>query len=101
MAETPRAFTATMAKVARQGKIFVDYLRNQRGATSVAAYSTRARPGAPVSTPITWDELGTLRAPDQFTIANLPRRLARLAGDPWAGYTTVEQALPKAPSRGR
>jgi bifunctional non-homologous end joining protein LigD len=101
VAETPRAFTATMAKVARHGKIFVDYFRNQRGATSVAAYSTRARPGAPVSTPITWDELGSLRAPDQFTIANLPRRLARLSADPWADYPRLEQALPKAPSRAR
>ena len=94
VAETPRAFTATMAKSARAGKIFIDYFRNQRGATSVAAYSTRARPGAPVSTPITWEELDAIPAGSHFTIARVERRLARLAADPWARYTTLRQSLP-------
>jgi bifunctional non-homologous end joining protein LigD len=94
VAETPRAFTATMAKTARRGKIFIDYLRNQRGATSVAAYSTRARPGAPVSTPVTWDELDSVTGPGHFTVANVPRRLARLRADPWAGYAALSQTLP-------
>jgi bifunctional non-homologous end joining protein LigD len=97
--EAPRALTATMAKSARHGKIFLDYLRNQRGATSVAAFSTRARPGAPVSVPVAWEELGVIRASDQFTIRNISRRLTRLAADPWADYATVRQALPVA--RGR
>jgi bifunctional non-homologous end joining protein LigD len=99
VAETPRAFTATMAKAARRDRIFIDYLRNQRGATSVAAFSTRARPGAPVSVPITWDELGAIRASDHFTIASTLRRLARLAADPWAGYATLRQALPRSSAR--
>jgi bifunctional non-homologous end joining protein LigD len=99
VAETPRAFTLTMAKAARRDKIFIDYFRNQRGATAVVPYSTRARAGAPVSTPITWEELGTVSAPDQFTIANVPRRLARLRAEPWTGSETLAQSLP-AP-RGR
>ena len=101
VAETPRAFTATMAKAARRDRIFIDYFRNQRGATSVAAYSTRARPGAPVSTPVTWNELGSLPAPDHFTLASIPRRLARLSVDPWAGYAALEQALPRSSGRKR
>ena len=92
VAETPRAFVATMAKSARKGKIFVDYFRNQRGATSVAAYSTRARPGAPVSTPITWEELDPVPSGDHFTIATIERRLARLSRDPWAGYEPSSSA---------
>ena len=101
VAETPRAFTATMAKAARKDKIFLDYFRNQRGATSVAAYSTRARPGAPVSTPVAWDELDSVPGPDHFTIANVPRRLARLRADPWAGYAALTQTLPTSRSPGR
>jgi bifunctional non-homologous end joining protein LigD len=95
VAETPRAFTATMAKTARTGKIFLDYLRNQRGASSVASYSARARPGAPVSTPIGWDELDGVPAGDHYTIRTVPRRLARLAADPWAGYAALAQSLPQ------
>jgi bifunctional non-homologous end joining protein LigD len=100
VAETPAAFVATMAKAARRGKIFIDYFRNQRGATSVAAYSTRARPGAPVSTPVAWDELDAVPGPGHFTIANVPRRLAQLPADPWAGYARLAQVLP-APGRPR
>ena len=96
VAETPKAFVATMAKSARKGKIFIDYFRNQRGATSVAAYSTRARTGAPVSTPITWDELDRVPSGSHFTLATIERRLARLSRDPWAGYETVAQSLPAA-----
>jgi bifunctional non-homologous end joining protein LigD len=97
VAETPAAFTATMAKIARRDKIFIDYFRNQRGATSVAAYSTRARPGAPVSTPVAWNELDSVPGPGHFTIANIPRRLAKLQADPWAGYATLAQVLPASP----
>jgi bifunctional non-homologous end joining protein LigD len=94
VAETPRAFTATMAKSARRGKIFIDYFRNQRGATSVAAYSTRARSSAPVSMPITWEELDSVPAGNHFTIDTVQRRLAERPRDPWAGYDEVEQMLP-------
>ena len=90
----PRAFTADVAKRERHGRIYLDYLRNLRGATSVAAYSTRARPGAPVSTPIRWEELGPRLRADHFTIANLPRRLASLTEDPWAEYAHTRQRLP-------
>ena len=95
--EDPRGYVATMAKSARTGKIFIDYLRNVRGATSVAAYSTRARPEAPISVPLDWDELSPRRRADHYTIATLPRRLAGLRADPWARYWTLRQALP-APS---
>jgi bifunctional non-homologous end joining protein LigD len=90
----PREFVAHMAKAARKGKIFIDYLRNVRGATSVAAYSTRATPEAPVSAPLDWGELTPSLRPDHYTIANLPRRLRQLKADPWARYWTLRQALP-------
>jgi bifunctional non-homologous end joining protein LigD len=92
--EHPREYVARMAKAERGGKIFIDYLRNQRGATSVAAYSTRARPHAPVSVPLGWDELSADVRSDHYTVATLPRRLRALRGDPWAGYASVRQSLP-------
>jgi bifunctional non-homologous end joining protein LigD len=92
----PDRYIATMSKAARKGKIFVDYLRNDRGATSVAPYSTRAKPGAPVSVPITWDELSANLKSDHFTIANLPVRLAKLKRDPWSALLSTKQALTKA-----
>ena len=67
-----------MSKAARKGKIFVDYLRNGRGATAIAPYSTRARAQATVSGPIAWEELSARLRSDQFTIKNLPARLKRL-----------------------
>ena len=94
MEETPRAFVATMTKSARTGKIFIDYFRNQRGATSVAAYSTRARPGAPVSTPVTWEELDSVSSGSHFTMGTVERRLAKLSRDPWPGYESLSQPLP-------
>jgi len=89
--ETPKAFVGTMAKAARKGKIFIDYFRNQRGATSVAAYSTRARAGAPVSMPITWDELERVY-PTDFTLHTVPDRL-EAQGDSWAGMLEAKQDL--------
>ncbi|KYF77117.1 hypothetical protein BE17_09940 [Sorangium cellulosum] len=92
----PKGYTITVSKAQRKGKIFIDYLRNTRGATSVAAYSTRARPGAPVSTPLSWEELGPEVRADQFTIRNLPERLASLKEDPWARYGEVRQKITPA-----
>jgi bifunctional non-homologous end joining protein LigD len=92
----PRRYITSMAKAARRGKIFIDYLRNIRGATSVAAYSTRATPHATMSVPLTWDELSTRITSDHFTIANVPKRLAGLTADPWAAYWRTRQSLPKS-----
>jgi bifunctional non-homologous end joining protein LigD len=92
----PREYTATLSKADRVGKIFIDYLRNSRGATAVAAYSTRARPGAPVSTPLAWKELAPDLLSDHYTVENLPKRLDTLRKDPWEGYFNARQAIPKA-----
>ena len=92
----PRAYTTSMSKAQRKGRIFIDYLRNNRGNTSVAAYSTRARPGAPVSTPITWDELERGVKPDQFHVGNIRARLESLKADPWKSYGTVRQRITAA-----
>lgn len=91
--DDPKTYLAVMTKSRRKGRIFVDYLRNARGATAVAAFSTRARPKAPVSTPITWDELTAGIRPDQFTLTNLHQRLAALKRDPWEGFFALKQAL--------
>ena len=93
-ADRPDRFTATIKKVARKNRIFIDYLRNSREATAIAPYSTRARPGATVSTPLTWEELGSQKTPNAFTVENLPKRLARLRRDPWDKIGRLKQALP-------
>jgi len=92
--DNPQRFTATVVKKARAGRIYIDYLRNARGATAVAPYSTRARPGAAVSVPLTWDELASTSSASQFTLGNLGKRLQHLAQDPWAGFFAVRQTLP-------
>ena len=94
--DEPSKYISTMAKKAREGKIFVDYLRNGRGATAVAAYSTRARPGAPISTPVRWDELGPALTPTRFTVENIGRRLAALKSDPWEGFFSRPQNIKNA-----
>jgi bifunctional non-homologous end joining protein LigD len=94
--QEPSKYVSTMAKKARSGKIFVDYLRNGRGATAVAAYSTRARPGAPISAPVRWEELGPALTPARFTVENIGRRLAALKSDPWEGFFTRPQAIVEA-----
>jgi len=93
-ADSPDKYVSKMTKSLREGKIFVDYLRNGRGATAVAAYSSRARKGAPVSVPISWDELKPALTADKFTVLNLRQRLGRLRNDPWGEIAKVKQKLP-------
>ena len=93
-ADSPDRYVSKMTKSIRGGKIFLDYLRNGRGATAVVAYSTRARDGAPVSVPVTWEELGPKLAPNKFTVLNIGRRLGALKRDPWADLAKVKQRLP-------
>jgi len=88
----PEHYVATMALKKRTGKIFIDYLRNGRGASYVAPYSTRGRPGAPVSAPLRWEELSPRLRPDQYTVGAMRRRLAGLKSDPWQGFGEVRQA---------
>lgn len=92
--ETPERFVSTITKSKRRGKILVDYLRNQRGATAVAPYSTRARSGAPVSVPLSWDELDTVVGPAYFTVENTPIRLSSLSVDPWEDFRAAAAGLP-------
>lgn len=96
-AREPGRFIAESSKAERTGRIFVDYLRNGYGATSVAAYSTRSRPGAPVSTPITWDELVEGAKPGDFDLRTVPERLRKLRRrDPWKGFDEAKQGLTRA-----
>jgi bifunctional non-homologous end joining protein LigD len=99
--DAPERYTANLAKRARTGRIFVDYLRNGRGATAVAAYSTRARPGAPVSVPVGWDELATLQAGSHYRVENLLGRLDHLGRDPWEELMRSRQTLPSPQGRAR
>lgn len=89
----PHRFLATATKSLRNKRIFVDYLRNSRGATAVASYSLRRRPGAPVAMPIAWSELAKLRRADAFTIKDVPAKLKRRRKDPWEGIETLKQNL--------
>jgi bifunctional non-homologous end joining protein LigD len=89
----PERYTATLAKRARDGRIFVDYLRNQAGATAIGPYSPRARPRAPVATPVDWSELRGLPGGGWFSIDRVRRRLGAGFVDPWAPMVRVEQIL--------
>jgi bifunctional non-homologous end joining protein LigD len=94
-ADEPDRYVSTATKARRNKRIFVDYLRNSREATAIAPYSTRARPGAPVSVPVDWSELNSLKSADQYTVKNLAQRLSRMRKDPWAGIGRIKQSLPK------
>jgi bifunctional non-homologous end joining protein LigD len=91
----PNRYIAKMSKAARRGKIFVDYLRNDPGSTSISNYSTRAKPTAPVAVPIAWKELNAKTPPDRWNVENMHERLASLKRDPWEGFFEVKQTLPK------
>jgi bifunctional non-homologous end joining protein LigD len=99
VAQRPQDFTANMAKRARRGRIYIDYLRNGRGATAVGAYSPRARPGAPVSTPVSWEEVEQGVRPDEFTVQTVPQRLTALPSDPWAEIGKIRQTVSAAVRR--
>jgi bifunctional non-homologous end joining protein LigD len=95
----PDKYIATLSKRARHGRILIDYLRNGRGATAVAPYSTRGRPNASVSTPIEWDEISDGLKADHYTLDNLGHRLKFLKRDPWEGFFTIKQRLPAKTAR--
>lgn len=90
--DNPRLYLSTMSKARRQGRVFVDYLRNGRGATAIAAYSTRSRPHAPVAMPLAWSEIGD--AIPLFNVETAQRRLQRLNEDPWQNMASLKQKLP-------
>ncbi|HKT67356.1 MAG TPA: DNA ligase D [Burkholderia sp.] len=89
----PDRFTATMGPKHRRGRIFIDYLRNGRGASTINAYSVRARPGMGVSVPLRWDEVPDTTGGAQWTIDTLHERLDRLKRDPWEGYDDTRQRI--------
>jgi bifunctional non-homologous end joining protein LigD len=93
-ADAPDRYVAKITKSLRKGKILVDYLRNSLEQTSVAAYSTRARSGAPVSVPVSWQELSRTTAGAQYTVRNVMKRLAGLKRDPWHDIGKLRQRLP-------
>jgi bifunctional non-homologous end joining protein LigD len=93
--DAPERYVATMSKAKRTGRIFIDYLRNGRGATFIAPYSTRARPGAPVALPVAWDEVAKVH-PGSFTLKTVVAHVENRARDPWARINEVKQTLTRA-----
>lgn len=91
--DDPKRLTINMSKAKRRGRIFIDYLRNGRGATAIASYSTRAREGAPVAVPLRWDELTAALRSDRYHIGNVRRRLAALHADPWDGFAAARRPI--------
>ncbi|HUZ66997.1 MAG TPA: DNA ligase D, partial [Beijerinckiaceae bacterium] len=91
--DSPDRYVATMTKKARAKRIYVDYLRNGRGATAVCAYSTRARPACGISTPLFWEELEATASASHFTLGNVIRRLTHLNADPWKDFFATSQTL--------
>jgi bifunctional non-homologous end joining protein LigD len=92
----PKHFSAKMGAQNRHGKVFVDYLRNNRGSSTVAAFSLRARPGMGSSAPIGWDELDHITSGDQWNLGNLHERLDNLKADPWSDYARSRQRITAA-----
>ena len=90
----PDRYVDNMAKVKRKGRIFVDYLRNDRTSTAIAPYSTRARPGAPVAWPLDWDQLKRAKSGADYDVEKAIRAAKRLKSPPWQGYDEARQALP-------
>lgn len=99
-ADSPQDYVSTITRSKRKGRILIDYLRNQRGMTAVAAYSTRARPGAAVSMPVAWEELDRI-GPAVFTVTNTPARLDAQGRDPWEDFRAAARPLDVRPGRGK
>ena len=95
-ADSPQRYIGKMTKSLRPGRIFIDYFRNSREATSVAPYSTRARPGAPVSAPLSWAQLSRTKSANEFTVLNLKKLFRH---DAWADIGKVRQKLPGVAKR--
>lgn len=93
--DAPDRFVSTLPKAKRRGRILVDWLRNKPGASAVASFSPRARPGATVATPLAWREVTTRLDPRAFTLASVPQRLRRRKADPWEGFGALDQILPE------
>ena len=93
-AQNPQRYLTRISKAERKGRIFIDYLRNDPTSTAVGPYSTRAREGAPVATPLFWDELTAKLDPAGFTIATVAARVRRHGADPWTGMDRLHQSLP-------
>jgi bifunctional non-homologous end joining protein LigD len=96
-ADSPERYLTKISKAEREGRIFIDYLRNDPTSTAVAPYSTRSRAGAPVAMPIRWDEVKAGLDPCDYTLATVPGLLAKQKADPWAEMFDVRQTLPDAP----
>ncbi|MGH7211555.1 MAG: DNA ligase D, partial [Acetobacteraceae bacterium] len=90
----PSRFLSTVGKANRRNRILIDWLRNGLGATAIASFCPRARPGAGVATPLAWSEVSTTLDPGSFTLRTLPARLARRRKDPWAGFEAARRVLP-------
>ena len=99
--DQPERFIAKSTIRERAGRIYIDYLRNSRGATAIGTYSTRARPGAPVSTPLAWEELSPAIRPMDFRVGSVLARLREVGRDPWADMARVDQVLPTTPKTRR
>ena len=95
VARSPQRYIATASKAQREGKIFIDWLRNARGATSVCSWSLRARAGAPVAMPLRWEELGKIEGGAAFDLQAALKRAGSLTADPWEGLAKLQQRLPK------
>lgn len=95
-ADSPERYLTRISKAEREGRIFIDYLRNDPTSTAVAPYSTRSRPGAPVAMPLAWEEIGPGLDPAAFTVRTVAARVA-VTSDPWAAMTALRQRLPDLP----
>ncbi|HEX8641774.1 MAG TPA: non-homologous end-joining DNA ligase [Allosphingosinicella sp.] len=96
--DSPELYLTRIAKAEREGRIFIDYLRNDPTSTAVGPYSTRARPGAPVAMPLPWDALKPGLDPGRYNVQSIAVELAAQAADPWRDMNETTQRLPETPS---